>query len=1184
MLRFLSAAARNILLLAKPFGAATRAAFPGQAIRLAIAALALCATGFSQVRISQIYGAGGNSGALFNADYVELFNAGSSPASISGMSLQYASSTGTSWTSQISINSGTIPAGGYFLVRVSSVGANGAAMTPDLSSTSISMAAGAGKIALVSNQTTITAGTSCPSSAAIVDFVPYGTANCTNPTATISTVLAAFRAGGGCTDTDNSTSDFSALTPAPRNSASPLNVCGGGPTNLSATGTATPGSLTAGNNTTLAASVTLGTNPASTGLIVTCSLMQIGGSSTFNLPSPGFSAPYAVPGGTAAQAYSLPCMVTDSQSRSAAFSIALTVTGVVSTPPSGTGAANPNSIQAGASTLLTVTVTGGTNPASTGLAVSADLTTIGGSPTQQFFDNGTNGDAIAGDNIFSFLATVASNTTPGSKSLTATITETQGRSGNAPTIALTIQSPPSANTVKISQVYGGGGNSGSTYTNDFIELYNQSTSPVDISSWSIQQASATISTTWNITNLCPANGSCILQPGHYYLVQESQGTSGTTPLPAADITGTLAMGAASGKVALVKNTTPISGACPSSTDIADIVGYGGSAPTCFETTAVAALTNTTAAVRKGNGCVDTDNNTNDFLIIGPSPRNSSAPANVCGGNAGLPSGVGSATPSSVDPAGNLLLTVTVTPASAPPSTGLSVVGNLASIGGNASQTFYDDGTHGDDIAGNNVFSFRTTAPIPTGAKNIPTTISDAQSRTAPAPITITVQSPTCGVERWAVKTGTDSLAGTVNLNNPVRTTVNALRSIPAPVLNPNAPWDPRMAPTETTVFVVNGIMTFYKLEDDVDYHIVLQDTVGNTLITEIPSPACDGSNSPFDAAVAAVRAKFDARFTATPFFQNANVPVQMKGVGFFDFLHGQTGVAPNGIELHPLLDISFTAPSTTAVTSNVNPSTYGQQVTITATVAIASGTPTGVVSFFDGASLLGTGTLAANGKATFTTSALIAGAHTIAATYEGDSQAAQSASPAFAQNVNQAVPVITWQSPAAILYGGALGSSQLNATATIPGAFVYTPPAGTVLQVGNAQNLSVVFTPASSNYVAAAKNVTVDVLPASAVGPPSNLIVTRTLARVAGQVVATLTIANNGGSSAQNVVLTTAQIGATSGTPLPQSLGTIPARAAVMATVTFPGSVGISGAASTLSLAGTYTGGTFSSGARVTLP
>jgi len=953
------------------------------------------------------------------------------------------------------------------------------------------------------------------------------------------------------------------------------------PTNPSATGSASPTPVTAGNSTTLSAIVTGGTNPASTGLAVTCNLTAIGGSSTFSLPSPGFSAPYAVPAATTPNPYSLPCTVSDAQSRSGNFNIALTVGSNSPTNPSGTGAASPNSLQAGSATLLTVNVTPGTNPPSTGLTVAADLTSIGGSASQQFFDDGTHGDVTSGDNIFSFSTTVAGGTSTGGKSMLANINDGQMRNGST-TISLTVQ-PPVSTSVKISQVYGGGGNSGATYTNDYIELFNQSTSPVDINGWSVQQASAT-ATAWSVSNLCPNGGTCILQPGHYYLVQEAQGASGATGLPAADITGSINMGATSGKVALVNNTSPLSGACPTGSGIADMVGYGGSGTTCFEGAVIAALSNTTAAVRKNNGCIDTDNNNNDFLIGGPIPRNSSSPVNTCGGSSTLISGVGLAIPAAVDPSGNLLLTVTVTPATSPASTGIAVTGNLSAIGGSASQQFYDDGTHGDVTAGDNIYSFRVAAPTPYGAKSVPTTITDAQSRTAPAPITFTVQSPTCGVERWAVKTGTDTGAAQVDINNPVRTTIKDLRAIPAPTLNANPPYDPRFAPTENTVFVVNGTMTFYKLEDDVDYHIVLQDPVGNTIVTEIPSPACDGSTSPFDAAVAAVRAKFDARFTATSTFQNANVPVQMKGVGFFDFLHGQTGVAPNGIELHPILDITFTAPSTLAIAADVNPSTYGQAVTITGTVTIPSGTPTGTVSFFDAGSLIGTGTIGPNGKATLTTSTLVAGPHTITATYDGDSQASQSSSQTLNLTVNQAATSVTWSAPAAITFGSALGSTQLSATATVPGTFAYTPALGTVLPAGNGQTLSVVFTPTSSNYASSAKSVTIDVLPATTGGSPASLIVTQSMVRTGNQVIATITIANNGGTAASNVSLTTAAIGTTAGTPLPQSLGSIAAGGSVQATVTFPGTVGAAGSRGVLSVSGSYTGGTFSSGARVVLP
>src|SRR6185503_11498120 len=106
----------------------------------------------------------------------------------------------------------------------------------------------------------------------------------------------------------------------------------------------------------------------------------------------------------------------------------------------GLGASNPTSVAAGGGTLLTMTVTPATRPASTGIEVSADLTAIGGSATQTFFDNATNGDVTANDNIFSFQATVGAITTPGSKNMTASITDAQLRSANA-TIPLSIQPP-----------------------------------------------------------------------------------------------------------------------------------------------------------------------------------------------------------------------------------------------------------------------------------------------------------------------------------------------------------------------------------------------------------------------------------------------------------------------------------------------------------------------------------------------------------------------------------------------------------------------------------------------------------------------------------------------------------------------------------------------------------------------
>jgi YD repeat-containing protein len=185
----------------------------------------------------------------------------------------------------------------------------------------------------------------------------------------------------------------------------------------------------------------------------------------------------------------------------------------------------------------------------------------------------------------------------------------------------------------------------------------------------------------------------------------------------------------------------------------------------------------------------------------------------------------------------------------------------------------------------------------------------------------------------------------------------------------------------------------------------------------------------------------------------------------------------------------------------------------------------------------------------------------------------------------KAIPALTWPAPAAITFGSALSASQLNATTTILGTFVYTPPAGTVLPVGANQTLSVTFTPNdTTDYASASATTTITVNPASAPGSPVNLVVTRLLTRTGGNVVAQLTVANTGGTAAASVTITSVKVGSDTATPLPQSLGAIAAEAAATATVTVPGSVGGSGTASSLTVSGTYTGGTFTSNARITLP
>jgi len=172
----------------------------------------------------------------------------------------------------------------------------------------------------------------------------------------------------------------------------------------------------------------------------------------------------------------------------------------------------------------------------------------------------------------------------------------------------------------------------------------------------------------------------------------------------------------------------------------------------------------------------------------------------------------------------------------------------------------------------------------------------------------------CGKERWAVKTGTDADAAQVQVSSFTPTSIASLIGLAPP--NPLPPSN-RVPPVETTMWVVNATLTSYKLEDDSDYHLVLRDDAGQTMIAEIPSPDCVGSGSPFANQIRNARLEFDARLQASKTFQVANLPVEVRGVGFFDFKHGQTGVAPNAIELHPVLDIIFNPGSASLYTSSL---------------------------------------------------------------------------------------------------------------------------------------------------------------------------------------------------------------------------------------------------------------------------
>jgi hypothetical protein len=159
----------------------------------------------------------------------------------------------------------------------------------------------------------------------------------------------------------------------------------------------------------------------------------------------------------------------------------------------------------------------------------------------------------------------------------------------------------------------------------------------------------------------------------------------------------------------------------------------------------------------------------------------------------------------------------------------------------------------------------------------------------------------CGKERWSVKVVTDKDAAKVQ-DVPTPATINQLRQIAAPI-NPNLRPDSRYGPTELTTYEVTGYITLIKAEADQDYHIVLTDENRRTMIVESTHPDC-ALKSRFKAEITQVRAALDKAFRGP-----ITKPMKMKklvtvtGVGFFDHLHHQTGVAPNGIELHPILHV-----------------------------------------------------------------------------------------------------------------------------------------------------------------------------------------------------------------------------------------------------------------------------------------
>ncbi len=288
----------------------------------------------------------------------------------------------------------------------------------------------------------------------------------------------------------------------------------------------------------------------------------------------------------------------------------------------------------------------------------------------------------------------------------------------------------------VSQFQTAGGGTG-TFNDEFVEIFNRGSQPIDLNGFRLVYRSASGSNDVTIP-FAVWTSSTVIPPGGYYLIASTSYDGTVAPnMTYNPTTCQCSMGGGGGGLAirLGDNNT---GA------VIDSVGWGSATNAFVEGTSTAAPAANNSAARKQAGCQDTDSNLNDFESAVPSaPRNAASPAAPCSGGGETLFAAMSSSPNTVSPGGNTLLTVTVIPATVPPSTGITVSGDLSQIGGGAAQQFFDNGTNGDIAAGDNIFSFLATLPVSAagGNKTLTAAAADAQARTANVSTVITVNAP-----------------------------------------------------------------------------------------------------------------------------------------------------------------------------------------------------------------------------------------------------------------------------------------------------------------------------------------------------------------------------------------------------------------------------------------------------------
>jgi DNA/RNA endonuclease G (NUC1) len=580
-------------------------------VSLLVAQAALAVS--SGVVISQVYGGAGCTSAncaAYGNDYIELFNRGTSPVSLNGWSVQYASATGTSWA-VTPLTSVTLQPGQYYLVS-ESAGSAGTFTNPIPTADkvgTIAMSATAAKVALVSSTTALVGG--CPSG--MVDLVGYGsTASCSETAfaPAPSTANAIFRAAAGCTDTDNNGADFAAAAATPRN-----------------TTTATHSCVVANNPPTITAPANPIASILQNAAPFTVSLTGSDDNSVYNWSATAGTGVQnvSVSGGQGTATATFTVTLVNNFSGTASFTASLSdnvnspaTTRLVNITVNAAPTNNPPTINAPANPITSVE--------QNAPAFTVNLT--GNDDNAVYNWSATTGTGVANVSVSNATSATATFTVTLSAGFSGTATFTGSLSDNVNTPAaqpvnITVNPlPPPPNHVVISQLYGGGGNSGATYQNDFVELFNPTNATVNMTGWAVEYQSATGTGNWS--GLQPIGGN--IGPGEYFLIQLASGGAAGSPLPTPNIDGGSAainMSGTAGKVALVNAGDLLAGCPTASAAVIDLVGYGTTA-NCREGSSNApAPSNTTALFRRNGGSYDTNVNGTDFTVATPSPRRTS---------------------------------------------------------------------------------------------------------------------------------------------------------------------------------------------------------------------------------------------------------------------------------------------------------------------------------------------------------------------------------------------------------------------------------------------------------------------------------------------------------------------------------------------------------------------------------